>query len=229
MTNRELATTIIAALDLNPAPIALAFVDQPPAGVGIIESEVPSSCSFWRRAEQGVFYAPAEAHFNCPVGAMVMGFELPQPVANELQQLVTSMCNCGYISSDEPARIPAVQSKPRGIVYGPLDAFPLRPDVVVCWLTPSQAMIWNEASGEARWDRDISAPVSGRPACAALPASISQNRPFLSFGCMGMRTFTEVSGDRMLAIIPGALLAEFASKLEAMRSTNIAMQSFCKG
>jgi uncharacterized protein (DUF169 family) len=159
---------------------------------------------------------------------MVMGFELPQTVANELQQLVTSMCNCGYISSDEPARIPAVQSKPKGIVYGPLDAFPLRPDVVVCWLNPSQAMIWNEASGEARWDRETSAPVSGRPACAALPASISQNRPFLSFGCMGMRTFTEVSGERLLAIIPGGLLTEFPAKLQAMRATNDAMQSFYK-
>ncbi len=229
MTNQEVGATITAALDLDLPPIALAFVDQPPVGIDTIQADLPSSCSFWRRAEQEVFYAPAEAHFNCPVGAMVMGFELPQPVANELQQLVTSMCNCGYISSDEPARLPAVQSKPKGIVYGPLDAFPLRPDVVVCWLNPSQAMIWNEASGEARWDRDISAPVSGRPACAALPASISQKRPFLSFGCMGMRTFTEISGDRMLAIIPGPLLADFGARLQAMRSTNDAMQSLYKG
>jgi uncharacterized protein (DUF169 family) len=228
MTNQQVGATIIEALDLDPPPIALAYVDQPPIGIDNVRADSPSSCAFWRRAEQEVFYAPAEAHFNCPVGAMVMGFELPQPVANELQQLVTNMCNCGYISGDEPARIPAVHSKPKGIVYGPLDAFPLRPDVVVCWLSPSQAMIWNEASGEARWDRNISAPVSGRPACAALPASISQGRPFLSFGCMGMRTFTEISGDRMLAIIPGALLADFGAKLQAMRSTNDAMQSFYK-
>jgi hypothetical protein len=45
---------------------------------------------------------------------------------------------------------------------------------------------------------------------------------------MGMRTFTEVSGDRMLAIIPGALLAEFGAKLQAMRCTNDTMQSFYK-
>jgi uncharacterized protein (DUF169 family) len=229
MTNRELATTIIAALDLNPAPIALAFADQPPAGVDIIESEVPSSCSFWRRAEEGVFYAPAEAHFNCPIGAMVMGFELPQPVANDLQQLVASMCDCGYITSDEPAHIPAVQSRPKGIVYGPLSVFPLSADAVVCWLSPLQAMIWNEACGEARWNRDVSAQVTGRPACAALPVGINQNRPVLSFGCMGMRIFTEVASDRMLATIPGAVLPQFASKLKAMRSTNDAMHSFYKG
>ena len=90
-------------------------------------------------------------------------------------------------------------------------------------------MIWNEASGEAQWQCDNPAPVFGRPACAALPAGISRNRPVISFGCIGMRTFTEVSDDCMLAIIPGALLAEFASKLQAMRSTNDAMQSFYKG
>ena len=44
-----------------------------------------------------------------------------------------------------------------------------------------------------------------------------------------MRTFTEVSGDRLLAIIPSALLAEFAAKLKAMRSTNDAMHSFYEG
>ena len=229
MSNQEVGATIIAALDLDPPPVALAFVDEPPEGIDTIRADLPSSCSFWRRAEQEVFYAPAEAHFNCPVGAMVMGFELPQPVANELQQLVSSMCYCGYIASDEPAHIPAVQSRPKGIVYGPLDAFSLRADAVVCWLNPMQAMIWNEACGEARWDRSVSAPVTGRPACAALPAGIHPNRPVLSFGCMGMRTFTDVAGDRMLATIPGALLAEFASKLQAMRSANDAMQSFYRG
>ena len=229
MSNQEVGATIIAALDLDPPPVALAFVDEPPAGIDTIRADLPSSCSFWRRAEQEVFYAPAEAHFNCPIGAMVMGFELPQPVANDLQQLVASMCDCGYITSDESAHIPAVQSRPKGIVYGPLSVFPLSAHAVVCWLSPIQAMIWNEAGGEARWDRDVSVPVTGRPACAALPAGINQNRPVLSFGCMGMRTFTDVAGDRMLATIPGALLAEFASKLQAMRSANDAMQSFYRG
>jgi uncharacterized protein (DUF169 family) len=90
-------------------------------------------------------------------------------------------------------------------------------------------MIWNEACGEARWQRGIPAPVTGRPACAALPAGIGQRRSVLSFGCIGMRTFTDVSGDRMLAVVPGSLLVEFAEKLWVMRSTNDAMQSFYKG
>src|SRR5262249_38064824 len=143
----------------------------------VIQSEVPSSCSLWRRAEQGVFYAPAQAHFRCPVGAMVMGFELPQPVADELGQLVSSMCDCGYIASDEPAHIPTIPFKPKGIVYGPLDAFPLRADAVVCWLSPRQAMIWNEACGEARWTVMSLRPLPvDRPVPPYRPASTRTGR-----------------------------------------------------
>jgi uncharacterized protein (DUF169 family) len=229
MTNQRVGATIIAALDLDLPPVALALVDQPPVGIETIQTELPSACAFWRRAEQGVFYAPAEAHFNCPVGAMVMGFELSEAAGNELRQAVGDMCGCGYIASDEPAQIPTMQSRAKGIVYGPLSAFPIPADVVACWLSPVQAMIWNEASGQAQWNREIPAPVFGRPACAGLPAAIRQNRPVLSLGCMGMRTFTEVSGDRMLAIIPGPLLAEFGAKLQAMRATNDAMQSVYEG
>ena len=38
MTNQELAATMIAALDLDPAPIAITFADEPPAGVDVIRA-----------------------------------------------------------------------------------------------------------------------------------------------------------------------------------------------
>ena len=34
----------------------------------------------WRRAEAGVFFAPAVRHYHCAVGAMTMGFDLPEQV-----------------------------------------------------------------------------------------------------------------------------------------------------
>jgi hypothetical protein len=128
MTSQELAMTIIAALDLDPAPIAIAFADQPPAGVDVIQNEVPSSARSGAEPSRGCSTPRPKRTSDAPVGAMVMGFELPQPVADELGQLVSSMCDCGYIASDEPAHIPAVPFKPKGIVYGRLDAFPLRAD-----------------------------------------------------------------------------------------------------
>src|SRR3954470_2070215 len=84
VNHSETADRIAALLELELPPVALAFVDEAPDGVESTDAVVPSACAFWRRAEEGVFYAPAEAHFNCPVGAMVMGFDLPEPVQANL-------------------------------------------------------------------------------------------------------------------------------------------------
>jgi uncharacterized protein (DUF169 family) len=221
MSYGAIAATLTDALGLDSPPIALAFADAE-AGRAISGQvkRAPSACSFWRHAESGVFYAPAEAHFNCPVGAMVMGFDLPKAISDELMELVGTMGKCSYISADEPGQIPTSKTRAQGIVYGPLAQFPMKPDAVLCWLTPLQAMIWNEADGGAIWKADSSARMFGRPACAALPAGIALNRPVMSLGCMGMRTFTEIAKDRLLAVVPGLKLSEFSDALASMRRTN---------
>jgi uncharacterized protein (DUF169 family) len=71
----RLADGLRTKLELDTPPIAISFVQAPPPGVPTTEAVVPSACTFWRRAEQGVFYAPASAHLNCAIGAMVMGFD----------------------------------------------------------------------------------------------------------------------------------------------------------
>jgi len=53
--------TISSRLALQSPPVALSFVESPPAGISAPDSEVPAGCAFWRKAETGVFYAPAEA------------------------------------------------------------------------------------------------------------------------------------------------------------------------
>jgi uncharacterized protein (DUF169 family) len=227
MGHQGAAATLTDSLGLGSKPIALKFADAD-AGrdIAIQARAAPSSCSFWRSAEEGVFYAPAGAHFGCPVGAMVMGFDLPKAVSDELGELVGVMGARGYLSPDEPPHIPTNQAGAEGIIYGPLAEFPVPPDVVVCWLTPSQAMIWNEAAGGAAWTAGTGGSVSGRPACAALPNSIKERRPMMSLGCIGMRTFTEISGDLLLGVVPGSELEAFSDALAAMRRTNDGMAAF---
>ncbi len=154
MSYRGVALDLTAKLELDSPPIALAFVTAPPAGVESFEDEVPSACSFWIRAQSGVFYSPAEKHFNCPIGAMTMGFEMPPAVQEQLGGLVEKMCTCEYIGADEPAQIPSVKGEKSGIVYGPLQDFPLAPDLVLMWLSPRQAMFDSEAVGKNRWTSD---------------------------------------------------------------------------
>src|SRR5215472_11253410 len=108
MDHAVAAERLATLLPLQHPPIALAFVSEPPEGVTQASAPVPSACTFWRHAEQGTFYAGAEQHFNCPVGAMVMGFDLPPAITAELGGLVQSMCDARYLSPDEAAKIPAV-------------------------------------------------------------------------------------------------------------------------
>jgi uncharacterized protein (DUF169 family) len=213
-------------LDLDIRPVGLAFVEEPPAGVEETGAVAPSACTFWRHAEQRVFYAPAERHFNCPVGAHVMGFDLPESVQSALGAAVGTMCDVNYIDAGEVPSIPQVRKPKRGIVYGPLGELPVEPDVVLLWLTPRQAMLFNEAAGHARWNEGAERMVFGRPACAAIPSALEGGRPTMSVGCTGMRTFTEILPDRMLAVVPWSGAGELRVSLAAVVDSNRAMGDY---
>lgn len=219
------AQRLSALLSLRHPPVALAFTSRQPEGIPQATKAVPSACTFWRLAEQGTFYAAAAQHFNCPVGSMVMGFELPAEVGEQLGGLVQSMCDAKYLTMDEAAKIPSVGRQSAGIVYGPLQDFPLDPDVVLLWVNVAQAMLYSEAAGRAAW---TSAPmeVSGRPGCAAIPLVLRDNQPGMSLGCAGMRTFTEIGDDETLAAVPGSALAEFVDALASTVDSNAAMRDF---
>lgn len=220
---------LTALLNLSSPPVALRFADTAPPGVDVFAGEVPSACTLWRQAETAVVYVPAEKHFNCPVGAMTMGFELPDAVMSQLMDLAGSMVGCGYLTPDEPTRLPSHKGHKNGIVYGPLDKVAGSPDAVICWLTPRQAMLCREAAGECQWLGADPHAVWGRPACAVIPVSLERASPALSLGCMGMRVFTGVADDKTLFVIPGSKLEEFVASLEAAVEANSRMAAFYEG
>jgi uncharacterized protein (DUF169 family) len=228
MNNATIAERLTRAIELDTPPIGLAFADNPPGSVAHPDRPAPSACAFWRMAERGVFYASAEAHFNCPIGAMVMGFRLTDQVQQTLGELMNSMCGCDYFGADEADKVPIIQPAARGILYGPLADLPLPPGLVLFWLTPRQAMLYNEAGGTASWAAG-SPLATGRPACAALPNALSHDSAALSLGCAGMRTFTDVSEDRMLAVVPGSRVAAFADDLDRVIAANNTMLSYYQG
>jgi uncharacterized protein (DUF169 family) len=221
----NLARQFQAALELQNPPVALTFLDEAPEGVAAPPAPAPSACTFWREAETGTFYAAARDHYQCPVGSMVMGFELPEDIQRRLGELVGGMCERQYISADEPPRIPVVKNSHAGILYGPLADAEGIPDVVLLWVTPRQAMLCNEAMGTADWTAGF--PVTtGRPGCAALPVVMAEGTPCLSFGCAGMRTFTGIGDDCMLVAIPGSQLEAFASALGKTVAVNSQMTDY---
>jgi uncharacterized protein (DUF169 family) len=229
MNVRDIADELTASLGLETAPIALAQADAAPAGVPTFDGTVPSACTFWRRAETAVFYAPADRHFRCPIGAMVMGFDLPAGVKGELMSLVGVMVKGGYIEEGEAARIPTLARATKGAVYGPLAEFPIQPDFILLWLTPRQAMIMAEASGASHWTATNPPGVLGRPACAAIPMSASRGSPTVSLGCAGMRTYTEIADDRMLAVVPASGVRSLTAAFAVTLTANRAMTAFYEG
>ena len=74
MDNQTRARVLVDELGIERTPVAFAFVDSPPDWVEVTRSTEPSACTFWRQAEHGLFYAAADRHQECGVGAMTMGF-----------------------------------------------------------------------------------------------------------------------------------------------------------
>lgn len=229
LDQRDLSARLVQALGLNTPPIGLCFVSEKPAEISNFEESVPSACTLWRRAEKGVFFAAPDRHFNCPIGAMTMGFELPDEVKANLMGAVGMMCSNQYIAADEPAHIPGIQKAKSGIVYGPLADLPAAADLVVMWLSPRQLMFFNEASGNCSWSSSSSSKVFGRPACGALPVAFAESQPAISAGCLGMRTFTEISDDRLLGVVPGSALGSFCEAVDRTIAANAAMQTYYTG
>ncbi len=228
MDTTRTAGELTRRLGLTRPPVGIAFVTEPPPGVERLEEAVPSPCAMWTRAEKGVFYASADQHLNCAIGAATMGFELPQATSDTLMGLVEQMCAERYIAADEPPALPSVPGDKSGIVSGPLDELPTDPDVLLVWLSPAQAMIYNEAAGSANWTTDGPA-IFGRPTCAALPAAMASSRPAMSLGCVGMRTFTQVPEDLMLGVIPAGEADSFLDAIDTAVRANEAMRPFYEG
>jgi uncharacterized protein (DUF169 family) len=206
MDNVARAQALTRELHLERTPVALAFVEGPPAGVPPLGESVPSACTFWRRAERSVFYAGATEHHECAVGAMTMGFELPAERQPEAQQLVGTMVELGYLSMEEVPHLPSVSKPHAGILYGPLEQFPVEPDVVLVIVPPRQAMVL--------------------PACAAVARTANQGDATLSLGCIGARTYVEVPDDHAVMVLAGPSLDQVVERLAPLNRANDALAEF---
>src|SRR5690242_15745095 len=131
---QELTQRFSDLLQLKQPPIGLSFVENVPDQVKHVGARVPSACTFWRLAEQGVFYATAQDHQECPIGMMTMGFTMPEAAQQRAQGLVQTMADVQYFSPAEVSALPVVDKPHQSIVYGRLDQFPGEADVVLCIL-----------------------------------------------------------------------------------------------
>ena len=227
MTYEDFINNLTRKLKLAHAPVAIAFLEDAPPGIRHYDEAVPSACAFWKAAESALFYATAEDHYNCPIGAITQGFQIPQPVAANARSLIEMMGKLSYLEAAEADNVPTVEKQHRIVVYGPLKDFgEIQPDVVLLICTPLQAMMISEAGGVAAWGSGVESRTLGRPACAAIPSSLKSGTTTVSMACMGARTFAAIKEEELLVAIPASALARLVRQLPIILDANVNLKQF---
>lgn len=226
--SQELTQRFISLLQLSQPPVGLSFVEQVPEGIEHQATHVPSACTFWRLGEKGVFYANADDHQECPIGMMTMGFTMPESAQERAQSLVQTMASVKYFSPAEVAALPVVKKPHQSIVYGRLDHLPIEPDVVLVILNAQQAMLVAEAMGNVNWLQGGQAAF-GRPTCGVIPRTLQTGETSMSFGCVGARTYLNLTPAQLVLTVPGNKFAELVEKLDTIVAANNALLPYHQG
>jgi uncharacterized protein (DUF169 family) len=204
-------------------PIAIAFVDSPPAGVAKFEGSEPSSCSFWRLAAAGrTFYTVPADHQNCPVGGYTHNLLEPARMP-ELEQVLTLMSGIGYIRMEEVGGVFHLDQSAKFVVYSPLADAPATPSVVIASGKPARVMLLAEAAGRAGEMSNL--PMLGRPTCMAIPAAMA-NGAVTSSGCIGNRVYTGVGDDEFYITLRGETLERVADQIATIESANQTLTAY---
>lgn len=230
---QELTNVLLERLHVELPPVAIAWVTERPAQVPQTGKESPSFCTFWRWAEQQVFYAAADQGAGCPLGALVAGFPLPPDRLAEAHELMAEFCEAeGEHPRDEAELRQEVEqtakvTKPAsGIVAGPLWQFPLSPDVVLVWATIIQAAVLQEAVGPLMWKNNPQGAIFTRPSCSVLPIAMLHSKPAMSLGCAGMRAYTQVPDNLFLLALPADRLDDIAQGLRTIEDPAARMRFY---
>jgi uncharacterized protein (DUF169 family) len=215
----------LAAVGLDRAPVAVAFLAQPPQGLARLESPGPAGCSYWKTASEGrAFYTTTEHHTNCPIGAFTHGVALSPEVGKELETMIDTMIELKYIRKEEVPAFPHRTDPLDVVAYAPLDGAPFDPDVVIFRGTVKQVMLLAEAArGAGAFD---DGQVMGRPACAMLPRAIGASTGVASMGCIGNRVYTGLGDDELYLAIPGAKVGAVLEHLGATLAANQQLEQF---
>ncbi len=218
-------SSLIELLELESAPVAITFVDRPPAGVPRVSTPEPAGCGYWRRAAAGeVFFTLADDHKRCPVGAHTHNVALSPAEEAELMGLVKTMVGLSYMKMEDVPHIPRRRTPLQAAVYAPLTRTPLTPDVVLVRGNARQLMLLAEAAQSAGVVG--TGPALGRPTCAVLPEAINTTRTAASFGCVGNRVYTGAGDTDAYFAIPGQHLEAVERSLLTILQANQELEKF---
>jgi uncharacterized protein (DUF169 family) len=216
---------VLRALKLQWRPVAVSFVQTPPALLPRVDHRLPAGCAYWKYASEGhSFYTTPEDHFNCPVGAFTHGVTLPEAQKNELEGLIGTMIKLEYLQSEEVAGIPHRHEPLKVAAYAPLETATFKPDVVIVRGNVRQMMLVSEAARSAGVFNG--ANILGRPACAMIAHAYDTGNAVASFACIGNRVYTNLADDELYVTIPGEALSKVLERLDVILSANAQLETY---
>jgi uncharacterized protein (DUF169 family) len=220
----NLAQTLTDALQLEMAPVAIAFADALPPGVAPYLDAVPAGCRFWQEGTQRVFATVPRDHELCAIGVYTHHLDNTGNAQQDLQDALKVFGDLGYVRSEDMPFIPVVERESKVVVYGPLARIPLPPDVVLLFVQADQTLILSEASQQLE---NGLPPAMGRPACAIVPQAMNTGRTAVSLGCCGARAYLDVMApDIAVYAIPGSALEAFTERVAALAKANQVLTRF---
>jgi uncharacterized protein (DUF169 family) len=218
---QAISRTLIDSLKLTQPPLAVCFAEEVPVGVPVFSGTVPAGCRFWQEAAHRVFATAAVQHELCSIGAYTHNLEANQ---QDLGDALKVFADLGYVRPQDLPLIPVLNRKGKIVVYGPLDAVPLPPDVILLFVQADQTLILSEASQQLEMGLP---PAMGRPACAVVPQAFNTGRTALSLGCCGARAYLDIlTPDVALYAIPGSALEAFTERVSALAQANSVLTAF---
>ena len=211
------------ALQLTRRPVAVAFLDGPPAGVPRLPGAQPSGCTFWSLAAQGrTFYTAPEDHYNCPIGSYTHHIPLPKDREHELTDTLSLMTDLGYLRMAEVPAVPRLEKTPAATLYSPLGDTPVDPDAVIVTGTPGGLMLLHEAA--ARTGVTFTS-LLGRPTCMAIPAAIASGMAS-SLGCVGNRIYTALGDEEFYTVVRADRLETIAGEIATITAANVMLTQY---
>lgn len=219
-----IADSLTMALDLKQPPVAISFSAAAPEGVPAHSGRVPAGCRFWEDAAAGAFATAAADHYLCAIGVYTHNLQPSPEQQTDLMDALKVFADLGYVREEDLGQIPVLQSQPKYVVYGPLARAAVAPDLVMLFVNSNQTLILSEATQQVEGQV---APAMGRPACAVVPQVMNTGRAALSLGCCGARAYLDVLEDDVAVFaIPGAKLAEYEERIEALAKANALLSRF---
>jgi uncharacterized protein (DUF169 family) len=220
----KLAASLSKSLDLRQPPIAISFTASIPDGMSGHTGRVAAGCRFWEDAAAASFATTAADHNMCSIGVYTHNLQPSPGQQIDLQDTLKVLGELGYVREEDLASIPVLQSQSQYVIYSPLATTPLPPDVVMLFVNANQSLILTEATQQVE---NQAAPAMGRPACAVVPQVMNTGRAALSLGCCGARAYLDVLTEGIaLFAIPGAKLAQYAERIEALTKANTILSKF---